>query len=184
MFISLLHCTAENVFSSLVGLQFMWHLIPEGNKLPHHLVNVPLKDSPLSDCGGLCGDLDIQIKLEDNVSLMLVRLNELSHCIIMHTYDYLTFYPFFVLQGVFSDIFVVKGIEIGHENVSVQLLEPQLKNLADQIVLTVAEAMSLDPPSPVFVLVDALVPYTLKVIRGNVPQGLFIFFTSQLNLEL
>ncbi|XP_054801518.1 nuclear pore complex protein GP210 [Prosopis cineraria] len=128
----------ENVFSSLVGLQFMWRLIPEANKLPHHLVNVPLKDSPLSDCGGLCGDLDIQIKLEDN--------------------------------GVFSDIFVVKGNEIGHENVSVQLIEPQFKNLADQIVLTVAEAMSLDPPSPVFVLIGALIPYTLKVIRGNVPQ--------------
>ncbi|KAK4272113.1 hypothetical protein QN277_020709 [Acacia crassicarpa] len=128
----------ENVFSSLVGLQFMWHLIPEANKLPHHLVNVPLKDSPLSDCGGLCGDLDIQIKLEDN--------------------------------GVFSDIFVVKGNEIGHENVSVQLIEPQFKNLTDQIVLTVAEAMSLYPPSPVFVLVGAHIPYTLKVIRGNVPQ--------------
>ncbi|KAH1248383.1 Nuclear pore complex protein [Glycine max] len=128
----------ENVFSSLVGLQFMWSLMPEANGLPCHLVNVPLKDSPLSDCGGLCGNLDIQIKLEDN--------------------------------GVFSDLFVVKGIEIGHEIVSVHLLEPQLKNLADEIVLTVAEAMSLDPPSPVFVLVGAVIPYTLKVIRGNVPQ--------------
>nr|KYP54850.1 hypothetical protein KK1_001050 [Cajanus cajan] len=128
----------ENVFSSLVGLQFMWNLMPEANGLPHHLVNVPLKDSPLSDCGGLCGDLDIQIKLEDS--------------------------------GVFSDLFVVKGVEIGHEIVSVNLLEPQLKTLADEIVLTVAEAMSLDPPSPVFVLVGAVIPYTLKVIRGNVPQ--------------
>ncbi|KAF7801531.1 nuclear pore complex protein GP210 isoform X1 [Senna tora] len=128
----------ENVFSSLVGLQFMWHLIPEANKLHHQLANVPLKDSPLSDCGGFCGDLDIQIKLEDN--------------------------------GVFSDIFVVKGIEIGHENVSVHMLEPDLKNLADQIVLTVAEAMSLYPPSPVCVLVGSLIPYTLKVIRGNVSQ--------------
>ncbi|BAU00962.1 hypothetical protein VIGAN_11010600 [Vigna angularis var. angularis] len=128
----------ENVFSSLVGLQFMWSLMPEANRLPHHLVNVPLKDSPLSDCGGLCGDLDIQIKLEDN--------------------------------GVFSDLFVVKGIEIGHEIVSVRLLETQLKNLADEIVLTVAEAMSLDPPSPVLVLVGAVIPYTLKVIRGNVPE--------------
>ncbi|XP_045812556.1 nuclear pore complex protein GP210 isoform X2 [Trifolium pratense] len=128
----------ENVFSSLAGLQFMWSLMPEANGLPYRLVNVPIKDSPLSDCGGLCGDLDIQIKLEDD--------------------------------GVFSDLFVVKGIEIGHEIVSVHLLEPQLQNMADEILLTVAEAMSLEPPSPVFVLVGAVVPYTLKVIRGNIPQ--------------
>ncbi|KAI4350639.1 hypothetical protein L6164_005077 [Bauhinia variegata] len=130
--------TEENVFSSLVGLQFMWQLMPQAKELPHHLVNVPLKESPLNDCGGLCGDLDIQVKLEDS--------------------------------GVFSDLFVVKGIEIGHEIVSVRLLEPQLTNLADQIVLTVAEAMSLEPPSPVNILVGAALPYTLKVIRGNVPQ--------------
>ncbi|XP_027187547.1 nuclear pore complex protein GP210 isoform X1 [Cicer arietinum] len=128
----------ENEFSSLVGLQFMWSLMPEASGLPYRLVNVPLKDSPLSDCGGLCGDLDIQIKLEDD--------------------------------GVYSDLFVVKGTEIGHEIVSVHLLEPQLQNLADDIVLTVAEAMSLDPPSPVFVLVGAVIPYTLKVMRGNIPQ--------------
>ncbi|XP_019442522.1 PREDICTED: nuclear pore complex protein GP210 [Lupinus angustifolius] len=125
----------ENVFSSLVGLQFAWNLMPEADGLPHHLVNVPLKDSPLGDSGG---DLDMQIKLED--------------------------------IGVFSDLFVVKGIEIGHEIVSVNLLEPQLKNLADEILLTVAEAMSLEPPSPVFVLVGAVIPYTLKVIRANAPQ--------------
>ena len=79
------------------------------------------------------------------------------------------------MQGVFSDLFVVKGIEIGHEIVSAHLLEPQLKNLADKIALTVAEAMSLDPPSPVLVLVGAVIPYTLKVIRGNIPQG-FVHF--------
>ncbi|MCI53128.1 nuclear pore membrane glycoprotein 210-like, partial [Trifolium medium] len=58
----------------------------------------------------------------------------------------------------------------GHEIVSGHLLEPQLQNMADEIFLTVAEAMSLEPPSPVFVLVGAVVPYTLKVIRGNFPQ--------------
>ncbi|PRQ54034.1 putative invasin/intimin cell-adhesion [Rosa chinensis] len=126
----------ENVFSSLVGLQFMWQL--ETNEPLHHLVHVPLKDSPLSDCGGLCGDLDVQIKLEDS--------------------------------GVFSDMYVVKGIEIGHEIVSVHLLEPQFKYMADTIVLTVAEAMSLEPPSPVLVLVGAAVCYNLKVIRGNKAQ--------------
>ncbi|KAE8021482.1 hypothetical protein FH972_007367 [Carpinus fangiana] len=128
----------ENDFSSLVGLQFMWHLMPETDGLPHHLAHVPLKDSPLSDCGGLCGDLDIQIKLEDS--------------------------------GVFSDSFVVKGVEIGQEIVAVHLLEPGLKHMADRITLTVAEAMSLDPPSPVFVLIGATIHYTLKVIRENTPQ--------------
>ncbi|KAI6671315.1 hypothetical protein NL676_006200 [Syzygium grande] len=128
----------ENVFSSLVGLQFMWLLTPETNGSPHHLIHVPLKDSPLSDCGGMCGDLDIQIKLEDN--------------------------------GVFADFFVVKGVGIGHEIVSVHLLEPELKHMADKIVLTVAEAMSIEPPSPVYVLVGASVHYILKIVRGNSPQ--------------
>ncbi|CAL5389907.1 unnamed protein product [Camellia sinensis] len=45
----------KTAFSSLVGLQFMCHLMPEANGLPHHLVHIPLQDSPLSDCGGLCG---------------------------------------------------------------------------------------------------------------------------------
>ncbi|XVE67869.1 hypothetical protein DITRI_Ditri09bG0022500 [Diplodiscus trichospermus] len=128
----------DNVFSSLVGLQFMWQLMPKTSGSHHHLAHVPLKDSPLSDCGGFYGDLDIQIQLEE--------------------------------KGVFSDLFVVKGILIGHENVSVQLLEPPLKGMDDKIVLTVAEAMSLDPPSPVFVLVNATLCYSLKVIRGTVPQ--------------
>ncbi|OMO69335.1 Bacterial Ig-like, group 2 [Corchorus olitorius] len=128
----------DNVFSSLVGLQFMWQLMPKTSGSHHHLAHVPLKDSPLSDCGGLCGDLDIQIQLEE--------------------------------KGVFSDLFVVRGIHIGHENVSVQLLEPPLKGKDDKIVLTVAEAMSLDPPSPVFVLINATLRYSLKVIRGAVPQ--------------
>lgn len=66
---------------------------------------------------------------------------------------------------------MVKGVRIGHEIVSVHLLEPQLGQMADKIVLTVAEAMSLDPPSPVLVLIGAVVHYRLKVIRGNVPQG-------------
>lgn len=62
---------ADNVFSSLVGLKFMWQLIPETDGSSHHLLHVPLKDSPLSDCGGLCGDLDVQIELENSVRLSL-----------------------------------------------------------------------------------------------------------------
>lgn len=84
-----------------------------------------------------------------------------------------------MVQGVFSDLYVVKGIGIGHENVFVHLLEPQLKHMADKIVLTVAEAMSIEPPSPVFVLIGAAFHYTLKVVRGNIPQG---FLSSTLLL--
>ncbi|EPS63976.1 hypothetical protein M569_10806, partial [Genlisea aurea] len=128
----------DNVFSSLVGLRFIWKLLPEPSELVHKLVHVPLKDSPLSDCGGLFGDWDIQVKLEES--------------------------------GVFADLFVVKGNEIGHENVSVSLLELSPERLEDNIILTVAEAMSLDPPSPVYVLIGAVIDYTLKVIRGNRPH--------------
>ncbi|KAK9119821.1 hypothetical protein Scep_017914 [Stephania cephalantha] len=128
----------ENVFSSLVGLQFMWKLMPEHDDEDHRLVHVPLKESPLSDCGGFCGDLVVQIKIED--------------------------------IGLFSDLYVVKGTEIGHEIVSVNLAEPHFDQVADKIVLTVAEAMSIDPPSPVFVINGASVRYTLKIIRQNVPQ--------------
>ncbi|KAL2939116.1 hypothetical protein RDABS01_022565 [Bienertia sinuspersici] len=116
----------DNVFSSLVGLRFMWRLLSESDESSHHLVHVPLGDSPLSDCSGFCGDLNIQIKLENS--------------------------------GVFSDLFVVKGVGIGHEIVSVQLLEPQFDDMTDKITLTVAEAMSLDPPSPVLVLVVVPLP--------------------------
>lgn len=35
-----------------------------------HLVHVPLKETPLSDCGGFCGDLDLQIELEDRVPML------------------------------------------------------------------------------------------------------------------
>ncbi|KAK4782397.1 hypothetical protein SAY86_016499 [Trapa natans] len=116
----------------------MWQLTPENTGQPHHLVHVPLKASPLSDCGGFCGDLNVQIKIEDS--------------------------------GVYSDLFVVKGVEIGHEVISVHLMEPELKHLTDKIVLTVAEAISVEPPSPVFVLIGAVVHYSLKVIRQNFPQ--------------
>ena len=68
----LLTCHAENVFSSLVGLQFVWKLMPESDETPHHLLHVPLKDSPLSDCGGLCGFLNIQKNLENNVRRLQV----------------------------------------------------------------------------------------------------------------
>ena len=77
-FLTCCQCLAENVFSSLVGLQFIWQLTPkslEADGVLHHLVHIPLKDTPLSDCGGLCGDLTTQIKLENSVCLMLIMFN-------------------------------------------------------------------------------------------------------------
>ncbi|XP_074574231.1 nuclear pore complex protein GP210 [Curcuma longa] len=127
--------SAENEFSALVGLQFLWKLVPRSSDVDtiNHLVHVPLKETPLSDCGGFCGDLDLQIELED--------------------------------RGVGSDLYVVKGSSIGHEVVSAQLFEPQLEHVNDHIILTVAEAMSLSPTSPIFVTVGALLRYNLRVIR-------------------
>ncbi|KAK6940844.1 LOW QUALITY PROTEIN: hypothetical protein RJ641_030375, partial [Dillenia turbinata] len=56
LYISAPLMNADNMFSSLVGLPFMWHLIPETDILPANLAHVPLKDSPFSVRGGLCGD--------------------------------------------------------------------------------------------------------------------------------
>ncbi|KAG0478243.1 hypothetical protein HPP92_012962 [Vanilla planifolia] len=128
----------ENLFSSLVGLPVSWELIPkslESNNI-HHLIHVPLKETPLSDCvSGFCGDLDIQVKLEE--------------------------------RGLGADLYVVKGVEIGHEIVKAKLLEPTLEHVEDKVTITIAEAMSLDPPSPVFVTVGAVIYYCLKIIHQN-----------------
>ncbi|KAF3793671.1 Nuclear pore complex protein [Nymphaea thermarum] len=133
---------AENVFSSLVGVQFMWQVTPISvgdDHLSPHLVHVPLKNTPLSECGGFCGDKDPRIKLEDN--------------------------------GLAADLYVVKGIEIGQDTVSAHMLESGFEHIADNIVLTVAEAMSVEPPSPIFVVVGAHVHYHLKVLRNNIAQA-------------
>lgn len=55
------------MFSSLVGLQFLWKLFPKSLESDsiNHLVHIPLKETPLSDCG----DLDLQIELEDRVHI-------------------------------------------------------------------------------------------------------------------
>jgi hypothetical protein len=73
----------------------MWHLMPETDGLPHHLAHVPLKDSPLSDCGGLCGDLDIQIKLEDSVCMLLVNVNEQWRYAFLYFFVYNQLFFFF-----------------------------------------------------------------------------------------
>ncbi|XP_051189761.1 nuclear pore complex protein GP210 [Lolium perenne] len=129
----------ENVFSTLVGLQFMWQLIPASlDNSNHHLAHIPLKDTHLSDCSGFCVDMNARFELED--------------------------------RNLGSDFFVVKGVGIGHEAVSVQLFEPQFEHVNDTITLTVAEAMSLEPPSPVLVTLGVSVNFKLKIFRQKVAQ--------------
>lgn len=61
----------ENVFSTLVGLQFLWHLTPRlVDNSSHHLVRIPLRETHLSDCGGFCGDMNIRFELEDKVNCL------------------------------------------------------------------------------------------------------------------
>ena len=77
LFISI-NYLADNVFSSLAGLRFVWKLMPQSadsDPLSHHLVHVPLKETPLTDCGGFCGDLDTQIRVEDSVYLSFIPLS-------------------------------------------------------------------------------------------------------------
>lgn len=59
-----------------MGLKFKWQLKPENDDddSVHHLEHIPLKNSPLSDCGGLCGDLETQIKLEDSVCRVFMKI--------------------------------------------------------------------------------------------------------------
>lgn len=55
--------------------------MPENDNSSHHLVHVPLADSPLSDCSGFCGDLNIQIKLEDSVCVLFHEADSLIDCV-------------------------------------------------------------------------------------------------------
>ncbi|KAK6913410.1 hypothetical protein RJ641_023011 [Dillenia turbinata] len=76
------------------------------------------------------------------------------------------------LKGVFCDLYVVKETGIGHEIDSVHLHEPKFEYMADKIVLTVEETISIDPPSPVFVLIGATIYYSLKVLGENAPHAI------------
>ncbi|BBM97560.1 nuclear pore complex protein Nup210 [Marchantia polymorpha subsp. ruderalis] len=123
----------ENVFSSLVGLQFMWQLSPlnpVGESLSHKLTHVPLKDTALED-----EEIETQIQLEQT--------------------------------GLDSDLYVVRGISAGQERITAQLLEPNFEDLVDVVVLTVAEAVSLEPPSPLYIIPGTHLQYTLKTVRRN-----------------
>lgn len=128
----------DNVFSSLVGLRFTWQLVPVGSR--SDVTPHRLVHVPLMNTHlSDCGGFcgDIDTR---------IGLEE---------------------SGVGSDLYVIRGIDIGRESVAVRLAEPELEHLSDTIVLTVAEAMSLEPPSPVFVIIGTRVHYTLKVLRRN-----------------
>jgi nuclear pore complex protein Nup210 len=83
-----------------------------------------------------------------------------------------------------SDLHVVKGIEIGQEVVNAKLVEPELEHVVDAIVLTIAEAMSLDPRSPVLITVGSVISYKLRIIRLNTAQGNPGFINVQLGLKI
>lgn len=128
----------DNVFSSLVGLRFTWQLVPVGST--SDVIPHRLVHVPLMDTHlSDCGGFCGDIATR-------IGLEE---------------------SGVGSDLYVIRGIDIGRESVAVRLAEPELEHLSDTIVLTVAEAMSLEPPSPVFVIIGTRVHYTLKVLRRN-----------------
>ena len=56
------------MFSTLVGLQFMWQLTPTTlDNSNHHLAHIPLKETHLSDCSGFCVEMNARFELEDRV---------------------------------------------------------------------------------------------------------------------
>ena len=77
-----------------------------------------------------------------------------------------------LVQGSGSDLLVVRGVSVGHERVSANVIEPTMEVLEDEISLTVAEAISIEPPSPLYVLVDTQFHYTLKTLRYKLPLGI------------
>ena len=79
-----------------------------------------------------------------------------------------------LVQGSGSDLFVVRGVSVGHERVSANVIEPTMEGLEDEISLTVAEAISIEPPSPLYVLVDTQFQYTLKTLRYKLPLGIML----------
>lgn len=75
------------------------------------------------------------------------------------------------MQGLDSDLYVVRGISAGQERITAQLLEPNFEDLVDVVVLTVAEAVSLEPPSPLYIIPGTHLQYTLKTVRRNQATG-------------
>ena len=57
------------------------------------------------------------------------------------------------------------------ERVSTRLSEAGQEALSDAVVLTVAEAFSLEPRSPVYLLLGAALHFRLRTLRANVFHG-------------
>lgn len=75
-------------------------------------------------------------------------------------------------QGLGSDLYVVRGVGAGQERVTAQFMEAGFENLSHIITLTVAEAVSLDPPSPVFMIPGTRLKFTLRALRRNEVKGM------------
>lgn len=70
-------------------------------------------------------------------------------------------------NGLGSDLYVVRGVGAGQEKVTAHFVEPGFENLSHIITLTVAEAVSLGPPSPVFMIPGTRLQFTLRALRRN-----------------
>ncbi|GJP86474.1 hypothetical protein CLOP_g16499 [Closterium sp. NIES-67] len=148
-----------DVFSSVAGLAFHWSLTPVlpahrqpdaspaprgGRALEHRLEHVPLEEAALL----LEGDERRGAATDD---LGVER----------------------------SDVYVVRGVAPGQERVSVELMDADVTTAAasgaaappslpsDAITLTVAQAFSLQPPSPVLLLPGARLPFRLLTFTDN-----------------
>ena len=66
---------------------------------------------------------------------------------------------------------MVRGVEAGKEQVSAQLVEPTFPALEHSVALTVAEAFSLLPPSPVFIIPGTRLEYKIVTYRPDKPEG-------------
>ncbi|CAI5934922.1 unnamed protein product [Closterium sp. NIES-65] len=171
-----------DVFSSVAGLAFLWTLTPLGSPLPahrqpaastaprgeqaleHRLQHVPLEEAALLLAGGEEG----RGAARDDLGVGGVGAGLGG-------------------RGVErSDVYVVRGVAPGQERVAVQLMDADVTAAAadtagavaggaatlpsDAITLTVAQAFSLQPPSPVLLLPGARLPFRLLTFTHNALQ--------------
>lgn len=147
----LLRCfsLADDIFATVSGLEFDWDLSPvDPRSSQHHLVNVPFEDA--------------RVAQEEDSKLRNA-----------------------------ADVVMVRGVHAGQENVSVVLQEwvdfysspagaGQAQDLgvpvpSHWIVLTVAEEFSVEPPSPIVLLVGSSLKLKLRTTVGRKPKGKGVF---------
>ncbi|CAI5534529.1 unnamed protein product [Closterium sp. Naga37s-1] len=180
-----------DVFSSVAGLAFRWTLTPLGSPLPahrqpaattaplgkqaleHRLQHVPLEEAALLLAGGEEGrdaardDLGVGGWVLGWAGGTRSGKNGLCQA---------------PKQVERSDVYVVRGVAPGQERVAVQLMDADVTAAAaaeaaaaggaaalpsDAITLTVAQAFSLQPPSPVLLLPGARLPFRLLTFTHN-----------------